>query len=113
VVMAQKGMINSVKIKESDLTEKHSFLTYPTSGGGSLDLYERAEVYQNNSLLGIGKLLEKEFQTIEMNGETGTIYYFVYDTKAEDAKSFMKGFLWSGNDKSSADNPDELIFVTV
>ena len=54
--------------------------------------YNSPEIY--NFIL--GKLTNKQFQTFEYEGNSGSILYFEFDKESKESKGFIEGLLWGG-----------------
>jgi hypothetical protein len=54
-------------------------------------------------------LMEKEIQSVERDGEKGSILYFRYSGNIEDMKGFFTGLFYGPDGAPSADHPEEFI----
>jgi len=105
MAMSQPSVIDSLIIKSSEISEKHTFLDeLKCQSIQSKILYDSPEIYEGI----IGKVLNKKFQTIEMSGEIGSILYFEFDRKADEARGFIGGLLWGGK-KPNRSHPETII----
>lgn len=56
----------------------------------------------------IGKVQDKRFQTIEIGDDAGSILYFEFETKSQNAKEFIKELIWRG-DIPKIEHQEEII----
>ena len=103
---SQTLKVDSLKIKSENISIEHTVLTeLKCQSIQSKLLYDNPSMY---SFI-LGNLQEKGFQTIKLNGVTGSILYFIFDKETNGSKGFIEGLLWGGN-KPTKDHPEEIIF---
>ena len=102
---SQTETIDSIEIKPEQIQVEHTFLKKLNCQSIQAKL-----LYNDPSMYSfiLGNLIEKKFQTIEIDNQTGSILYFVFDKEPKNARGFIEGLLWGG-DKRSKEHPEEII----
>jgi hypothetical protein len=102
---SQTHTIDSLKIKPENIAGEYKVLTeLKCQSFQSRLLYDDPSMY---SFI-LGNLQEKAFQSFELNHQTGSILYLVFDKKTENAQGFIQGLLWGGEEPSKG-HPEEII----
>ena len=99
-------VIDSLKLNDSEIplgytkTDKVLCIT-----PHACSFYEQTDLYESI----LGKVTKKEFQSFEKKGDTGSIFYFEFESEFT-ADGFLAGLLWGQNSKPTKSEPDDYYF---